>query len=218
MRRQNPPEASLDQACAIERYLNPTAIAAAYTLFASLSFTFIALLFAMLVYDYILIPTAGTITVFVVIALAPGAVALLAFKQKPNDVVSVCIRSLADSKRRPVEVAPDPHAFKVLLMSGETLCVNFGFYYPASYHTTEIKERLNVFVRAALQGECTKRAELPTDREIEDAIDDALEVVAAEFGIPVLYPELRDMHKIRDAYSKQLDLTSSEFLGTGTLG
>jgi len=62
MRRQNPPQASLDQALALEKYLNPIAIGVAYALCAIAGFAVVALLFAVLVYDYILSATAATTT------------------------------------------------------------------------------------------------------------------------------------------------------------
>ena len=78
MRRQNPPQASLDQAQSLERLLHPAAIAAAYSLWAALAFGFIALLFALLVHDYILNPTPLAIAAFTLIGLVPGAFGVLA--------------------------------------------------------------------------------------------------------------------------------------------
>jgi hypothetical protein len=220
MRRQNPPQASLEQALALEKYLNPIAIGVAYTLCAVAGFAVIALLFAVLVYDYILSATAVTTVIFSLAALVPALFAFFAFSRRPGDPLSRSIRSLAEARRSPISVKADRYSFKVLLMTGEPLCVNLAFHYPAKYHLPEVRERLNVCVRSALERECCDRSDLPEDREITNVVDRALDVVAAEFEIPVLYSELRDVHKIRDAYSNREDLTPSEYLGlgTGTLG
>lgn len=218
MRRQNPPQSSLEQARALEKYLNPAAIATIYALFATASFVLIALLFGFLVYSYILSPTPVAIASFAILALSPSALALFALRRRPDDLLSVAIRSLADSRRRPINVAADRVAYKVLLMTGETLCVNLSFFYPVKSGTPEVRERLRVFVRAALQQDCTTRTELPSEREIEQIVDHALAIIAAEHNVPVLYSEVRDIHKIRDSYSRRDDLTPWEYLGTGTRG
>lgn len=218
MRRQNPPQSSLDQARALEKYLNPTAIAIIYALFATASFVFIALLFLVLVYGYGMSPTPMATSAFATLALAPFVLVLLAFRLRPGDPLSLSIRSLADERRKPIRVAGDHIGYKVLMMTGETLCVNLSFFYPAKNGTPELRERLKAFVRTALQQHCTTCSELPSEREIEKTVDDTLAIIAAEHNIPVLYSEVRDMHKIRDRYSKFDDLTPWEYLGTGTRG
>lgn len=220
MRRQNPPQASLDQALALEKYLNPFALGVVYALCAVAGFAVVAMLFAVLVYSYILNGSATVTIFFSLVASVPAVLAILAFIRRPYDPLSRSIRSLADSRRRPISVKTDRYSFTVLLMTGEPLCVNLAFQYPAKYHLPEVRERLNAFVRSALERECCNRSDLPEDQEITNVVDRALDVVAAEFEIPVLYSELRDLHKIRDAYSNREDLTPSEYLGlgTGTLG
>ena len=218
MRRQNPPQASLEQAQYIERYLSRPAITVAYALCATMFFGFVSLLFAVLVHDYIVNPTPTTIVFFVVVALVPGILAFLACRRRPDDPLSWSIMRLANSRRIPLNVAADRRSFKVLLMNGETICVNFSFHYPVRSQSVELGERLDTFVRAALERECSKHSMLPSEMAIEDAIDGVLELIAHQFDIPVLYPEIRDVHKVRDAYSLTGDLAPSEYLGTGTLG
>ena len=220
MRRQNPPQASLDQALALEKYLTPIALGVVYTLCAVAGFAVVALLFAVLVYADILSPTAATTVIFSLAALMPAVFAFFAFSRRPGDPLSRSIRSLAEARRQPISVKADRYSFKVLLMTGEPLCVNLAFHYPAKHHLPEVRERLNVYVRSTLERECCNRWDMPEDWEITNVVDRALDVVAAEFEIPVLYSELRDVHKIRDAYSNREDLTPSEYLGlgTGTLG
>jgi hypothetical protein len=219
MRRQNPPQASLDQAQSLEKFLHPAAVAAAYSLWAALAFGFVALLFAVSVHDYLVSPTPLTIALFVLIGLVPGTLAVLAWKHRPGDPFSRIVQYLLDWRRLPISVFAHPCTYKFLLMNGETLCVNSALFYPVKFDSKELKDSLNVCVRAALEKECSNRTTLPSDREIEHAADLALEMIAAEFSIPVLYLEIRDTRKIRDAYSAADDLAPSEYLGnTGTLG
>lgn len=216
MRRQNPPKAFLDKASEIEKYLNPLAVGAAYALCAAVSFGLLAVLFAALVDGGVLYPNWMTLTVFVIVAATPGVLAILAFRRRPSDPFSDYIRSLAESWQQPIKLTEDRCTFKVLMTTGEVLCVNLSFYYPAEDQTMDAKVRLNVFVRAALERDCSLRTRVPSEREIEAAIDDALEFVAAEANLPILYSEVRDVHKVRDGYSKvHDDLAPSEFLGTG---
>jgi len=170
----------------------------------------------MLVNSGVIYPSVPMLALFVMIASAPAVMAIVAFRRRPSDPFSDYIRNLAESWQQPLKVAEDRSSFKVLLMSGEALCVNLSFCYPAEYQTVEVKVRLNVFVRAALERDCSARSRVPSEGEIEAAIDDALEFVAAEADIPILYAEVRDIHKVRDMYSTvHDDLAPSEFLGTG---
>lgn len=218
MRRQNPPQTSLDQAHSIERYLSPFAIASSYAVCGALAFGFVALLFAVLVHDYIVDPTLLMIAIFALMGLVPVTLAYLAWRRRPDEPLSRFIERLANSRRIPLPITADRRAFKVLLMNGEALCLNLAFYYPESGQNAEVKGRLDMYIRAALEQECSKHDKLPSEKQIEDVVDVALELVADQFEIPVMYMEIRDMHKIRDAYSVTGDLTPSEFLGTGTIG
>jgi hypothetical protein len=218
MRRQNPPQASLDQARNIEKYLSPPSIAAAYALGAAIYFGFVALLFAVMVHDYIVDPTPITIAIFTIVGVAPVVLTYLVWKRRPDDPLSYAIERLADSRRVPLGLTADRRTFKVRLMNGETLCVNLSFYYPEKNQTAELIGKLDMYARAALEQECSKYDKVPAEQKIEDTVDVALELVANEFDIPVLYVEITDLHKIRDAYSVSGDLAPSEFLGTGTVG
>lgn len=221
MRRQNPPQASLDQALTFERYLNSATLGIMYAICAIAGFVTITILFAILASGYLLSPTGSTTVVFALLALSPAALAIIEFRRRPDDLLSTFLRSLANSRRQPISVAADRCAFKVLLMTGETLCVNLAFYYPAKNHVQQVQERIFGHARIALERIASMQNDPPSDAEVLDAVDRALEAIASEFDIPVLYSEVRDLHKIRDAYSKRDDvLTPSEYLGmaTGTLG
>lgn len=216
MRRQNPPQAFLDKASDYEKYLSATAVGSAYALCAAVSFGLLALLFAALINDGVLYPSVLTLGLFVVIAASPVALAIYAFRRRPSDPFSDYIRKVAEAWQQPIKVSEDRSSFKVLMASGEELCVNLSFHYPTDCQAVDTKVRLNAFVRAALERDCSARTRVPSEREIESAIDDALEFVAAEADIPILYAEVRDVHKVRDVYSiVHDDLAPSEFLGTG---
>lgn len=221
MRRQNPPQASLDQALALERYLNPVQLGMVYVICATVGFVIITILFAILASGYLVKPTNAIAMVFAILALSPWALALIEFLRRPDDLLSTFFRSLANSRRQPLSVVDDRCAFKVLLMTGEPLCVNLAFYYPAKNHTQQVQERIFAHVRIALDHYISFLNDPPTDSEVLDTVDRALDSIASEFDIPVLYCAVRDQHKIRDAYSRLDDvLTPSEYLGlaTGTLG
>lgn len=221
MRRQNPPQASLGNVLEIEKYASPLAIVAANTLCAAVVFgvleLLLALLFAILVDGGVLNPSAITLTLFAGIALAAGWLAVKAFRSRPEEPTSESSASVTTFRPRPMELEADRCSFKILLISGDTACVNVSFFYPKEDHTEDVKARLNVFVRAALQRTCSMRSYLPSDGEILSEIDDTLKIVAAEFEIPVLYAELRETRKIGDANSRA-DAAPSKHLGTGTLG
>ncbi|MFZ0661677.1 MAG: hypothetical protein WAM66_03215 [Acidobacteriaceae bacterium] len=206
MRRQNPPQESLDQALALERYLNPAPLGEIYTVCATAGFVVITLLFAVLASGYFLSPTKSTTTLFVLLALSPGVLALVEFISSPNDLLSFLIRRLANSRRRPIRLTADSCTFKVPLKTGETMSVNLSFHYPAKKYVAGVEEFLLDRVRCSLDHDSSMRTRLPSEKEVRDTVDDALDTVASEFNIPVLYSEVRDLHRIRDAYS------------TGTLG
>lgn len=214
MRRQNPPQVSLDQAQSIEKYFNPATIATLYIFCATLYCGFISSLFAVLVHDYIINPTLTAIGSFSVIALAPTVWVFFACIRRPDDPLSRTIKKFSEARRNPIEVVADRCTFKVLLKSGETLCINFSFHYPGRYRSPELSDRLNTYIHAALEQDCSIRTQMPTESEIEAAADCALEVLAAQYDIPVLYLQIRDVHKIRDSYSSAGDLAPSEYLGT----
>ncbi|MGB7189208.1 MAG: hypothetical protein WBD10_03675 [Acidobacteriaceae bacterium] len=218
MRRQNPPQASLDQARALEKYLTRGSIGTIYALFATVSFALVAMLFALFVYDNLVTASTAALAVFALMALLPAVLALLAFRLTPRDPLSIVIRGVADSRRRALPVKPLPISFKVLLGTGEALCLNFWFHSPVKCQTAAVKEQVICYVRTALEQHCRNLSEVPDEEEIEQEADRALGVVALEWEIPVLYSEVRDMHKIRDSYSRLDDLSPSEYLGTGTLG
>jgi hypothetical protein len=221
MRRQNPPQATLDQAQALEGWLKPAPLGVAYVVCATAGFVVITLLFAILSSGNILRLRVSTSTFLALLAVGPCALALVEFWRKPDDLLSAVIRGLADSRRRPLNVTAEHCAFKVLLMNGEPLCADLAFHYPAKYHTPQVREYIVCHVRLALEREASLRNDPPSTREVLDSVDGALDRVASEFNIPVLYSQVLDLHKIRDAYSKPEDLpTLPQYreLATGTLG
>jgi hypothetical protein len=218
MRRQNPPQASLDKAQNVERYFSPTVIASAYAACSVLYFVFIALLFAALVHDFILNPSLLAITIFALLAVVPAALIFLIYFRRPNDPFSKYIKRVANVLRTPVRVSPDQCVFKVLLMDGAVSCVHLTFYYPSSDQTPEVKEKLYTYVHACLDKDSSMRATAPSKKEIETAANAALELLAEEQDIPVLYVEVEDTYKLQDAYTPSIETVPTQYLGDGTLG
>jgi hypothetical protein len=207
MRRQNPPQAYLDKAHDIEKYLSPLTLAVVYGTGGILYVVFIALIFGLLVYASVLDPSPAVVTIFSAIAFIPAIFAFLAWFLRPNDPLSPYIKDLAEAWRRPLSIPPDQCTFKARLMDGEVLCVELSFYYPSTQQTALVKERLYTYVHSALASHCSMRADVPTHQELENVLDRPLEVLATESGIPILYLE------IRDAYSSH---EQTDYLSTGT--
>jgi len=210
MRRQNPPQAYLDKAQRIEKYLSPLTIAAIYATCGTLYAVFIALIFGILVYTSVLNPTAAVVTIFAAIAIIPATFAFLASFLRPNDPLSTYIQQLADVWRQPLNVPPDSCTFKVRRTDGEELCVELLFFYPSTKQTAAVRERLYTYVHGALANRYALYIGEPTCEEIESLLDRPLEMLATEFGIPVFYLEVRDIHITREQDS------AGDYLGTGT--
>jgi hypothetical protein len=211
MRRQNPPQAHLDKAQEIEKYLSPSMTAAIYGICGISYAVLVSLIFAAFVYESILRPTPAVVTIFAVIAFIPAIFIFLAWFLRPNDPVSSYITGLVDLWRRPIGVTPDPCTFKITLMDGESLQIKLSFYYPSKDQTSRVKERIYTSIHGALTKDFYLGAKLPTGQEIESALDASLEMLAAECGIPVLYLEIENVDT-----SHQSSAAEAEYLRTGT--
>lgn len=227
MRQQNPPSTHIKKAEELEKYLRPTPLACLYGVVVVLYAAAMALVFAGLVFGSALNPTRLTITIAVIIGCLPVAAVLIAYTRRPNDPLSFYIAGLANSWRRPLEAPADQCTFKIGFRGGEeVLQVTLAFRYPANHQTAEIKERLYTYVHAALTSEFAMRFELPSDRDILRALDASLEMLAAGYKIPVLYPEILDIRRLRDTPSafefinepREADRMAEDYLATGTAG
>jgi len=215
MRRHNPPQDHIHRAQELEKFLDPMTIAAMYAIFGIVFALFLSIVYALLVHSYILEPTRSISTIFVVVGGIPLALAVVAYYLSPRDPVSSYIRRLADAWRRPLDVSPDEFVFQELLMDGEALCFKIAVYYPLKSHTAYVKERLYTYINGALANDCSTRASVPTDLEIEEAVDPSLESMASELDIPILYSEIREVCKLRGAYSNNLS-PGADVWRTGT--
>ena len=215
MRRHNPPQDHIHRAQELEKFLDPMTIAAIYAIFGILFALFLSIIYALLVHSYILEPTRSISTIFVVVGGIPLVFAVVAYYLSPRDPVSSYIRRLADAWRRPLDVSPDEFVFHELLMDGEALCFKLAVYYPLKSHTGHVKERLYTYVNGALAKDCSTRTTIPTDLEIEEAVDPSLELTASECAIPILYSEIREVCKLRGAYSNNLS-PAADVWRTGT--
>ena len=211
MRRQNPPQSSIDRARSIEKYLSPTSIAVIYGIGAIIYAVGVTLVFALMVGAGAITVTQTSIMVVALIGLVPATFIFLAVFLRPNDPVSQYIKGAADSFRKPMPVAPDDCTFKVHLMDGETLCVRMCFFYPANSRSNELKERLYTVVHGALSQDFSTRVVVPTYKEIETTIDKPLGLLAEEREIPVFYSEIRDIFHSREESPAQV-----AYINTGT--
>jgi hypothetical protein len=227
MRQQNPPSTFIEKAEALEKYLRPTPLGCLYGVIFVLYAAAMALVFAGLVLGSALDPTHLTITIAVIIGCLPAVSALVAYLRRPNDPLSYYITGLANAWRCPLEAPADQCTFKTGFRGGaEDLLVKLAFHYPTKQQVPEIKERLYTYVRAALTSEFSMKLALPSYLDIERALDPSLEMLAAEYKIPVLYPEILDVRIIRDVYRgvelapswREVDSAADEYQATGTAG
>lgn len=217
MRRQNPPQAHLENAARIENYLRPTTIIPAYAILAAVSLAVIALFFILFLNESILAPTASTITTFLIVAAIPILLAVIFCVSRPSDPISLGLRGMARQWRRPLELSAQECTFKHLLGDGDGLSVTISIYYPVKNHNQTADGRIYTYVNSALARDCSLRITTPTFQQVEDAIDPALEILANEDGILVLYSVVRDIHKIQADYNfHEGELESAEFWRTGT--
>lgn len=198
MKRQNPPEACIERAENIEKYLSPTSIGVIYGTAAIAYAIAISLVFGAIVATGIVAATTTTVLVFALIGMIPAVFIVLAAFLRPNDPVSRYIQEAANSCRRPMPVAADDSTFKLRLMDGEQLCVKLSFIYPPHYRSAGLKEQLYTVVHGALCQDFSQRTITPTAKEIEETLHKPLSLLAEEFDIPVLYSEIREVFYARD--------------------
>jgi hypothetical protein len=211
MKLQNPPQAFLEKAQDLEKYLNPTTIVSLYAAAAVLYVAFVALIFAVLYSASIVSPTPTVYILFAIVAFVPAILIFLLSFLRPQDPVSACITTRANAWRRPLDVPPDQSTFKVRLMDGAIVCVDLTFYYPSTDQTALIKERLYTYVHSALANDCSMRTVKPAPEEIERVLNRPLDMVAEEADIPVLYLEVRNVYNSGDQDDVVVD-----YLSTGT--
>ncbi|HTV04632.1 MAG TPA: hypothetical protein VME86_04635 [Acidobacteriaceae bacterium] len=211
MRRQNPPQACIDRARKIEKYLSPSSIATIYGIAAIAYAVVVTLIFGLLVAARMVTATQTTVMVFALAGLIPVVFLILAVFLRPNDPVSLYIKSCADTCRRPLPVSPDDCTFKVHLMDGELLCVKLSFFYPSQDRSADLKERIYTVVHGALSQDFSTRVIIPAYQEVEAALNKPLAILAEERGIPVLYSEIREVFNAREEVPAQVT-----YINTGT--
>lgn len=217
MRRQNPPQIHLDNADRIESYLRPITIVPAYAILAAISLAVIALFFILFLNESILAPAGSTITTFLIVGSIPVLLAAIFCVSRPHDPISLWLRGMAKQWRTPLKLAAYECTFKELLGDGDGLSVEIALYYPAKDHTPQVDEQIYKHVNSALGRECSLRITVPNFKQVEEAIDAALEILASENNLLVLYPVVREIHKVQSDYNfHQGELESAEFWRTGT--
>lgn len=217
MRKQNPPQAYLENADFLERYLRLSVILPIYAIASLLCIGIVTLTFTLLIHNGVLSSTPPVISAFVTLLCLPAAAAILFCLLRPRDPVSAWLVGGVKTWRQPLEMHREDCTFKELLGSGEGLCVKVAVYYPVRNHTQDIKERLYLYMQSALARDCSMRIAVPDNGQVETAIEPALEIVASERGVPVLYSEVMEVATMQaDNNFQEGDLESAEFWRTGT--
>ena len=217
MRRQNPPQAHIDNAVDVESFLRPARIIGAYAVLSALYVALLASAYAVFARDALVNTTPRNTGLFFVAAAVPLLIAVLFCVLRPRDPISLWLTSISRQWRTPVQLAAEEHTFKELLGDGDGLCIKVSLYYPAKLHSQEIKDQLYLYVNGALARECSMRIVVPTLEQIEEAVQSALEIVGSERDIPVLYPVVREVYKIQSDFNfHEGELESAEFWRTGT--
>jgi hypothetical protein len=201
MKLQNPPQACLDKAQRIEKYLAPPLIASIYAIIAVFWAVLISGLFAALVSASAVNPTPVSVTILAVLALIPSAFGIVAYFLRPKDPASLYITRFAEMWRKPISVVAELCTFKTALLSGDTVSIQVAFYFPASPKAAEMKEQIYTFAYAALSTLCSMRRFAPGKRDIEAAIEPALEMVASDHKLAVLFPNVLGIYMISESYT-----------------
>lgn len=227
MRRQNPPSEHIKKAERIEKYLRPGTLASVYAAIALAWAAIIALVLMGLVLTSILHPYPWRIAIASIIGGTPLLAMLIAYAYRPKDPLSRYLSGLANAWRCQLEVPGDECVFKTGLRAGdEMLIVKVAFHYPMKYQSLEVRGRIYTFVHAALTSEFSMSYSLPNFLDIERALEPSMEMLATEYEIPVLYPEVLDVRKMRVLYdieelkaaSQEIYQPNGEYLATGTAG
>jgi hypothetical protein len=217
MRKQNPPQAYLENADYLERYLRLSVILPIYAIASLLCIGIVTLTFTLLIHNGVLSSTPPVISAFVTLLCLPVAAAILFCFLRPRDPVSAWLLGGVETWRQPLEMHREDCTFKELLGSGEGLCVKVAVYYPVKHYSQDVKERLYLYMQSALARDCSMRIAVPDNGKVESAIEPALEIVASERDVPVLYSEVVEVATIQADFNFQEgDLESAEFWRTGT--
>ena len=203
MKAKNPPKAYLEKAQSIEKYLAPGMIASIYATIAVLWAVLISLVFAALVSLSAATPTPVTLAIYGVLAFVPSATAVAAWFVRPNDPVSACIAHLAATWRKPLSVVVERCTFKTVLMSGQLFSIQVAFYHSFKGDNRRLNEQLYTFARAALFTLCSMRLSPPSRADLEAAMEPALEIVASEFKLTVLYSDVLETYGIQETYEEE---------------
>src|SRR6185312_5924468 len=191
MRRQNPPLEHIQKAETIEKYLRPGTLAGIYAAIALSWAAIVALVLMGLVLMSILHPSPWHIAIASMIGGIPLLAVLIAYLHRPKDPLSRYLSGLR--------------------AGDEMLIVKVAFHYPLKDQFPEVRGRIYTFVHAALTSEFSMSYSLPSFSDVERALEPSMEMLATEYEIPVLYPEILDVRKMRVLYDiEELKLASQE--------
>ncbi|HEV2463883.1 MAG TPA: hypothetical protein VGT04_08765 [Acidobacteriaceae bacterium] len=214
MRRQNPPQANIEKAKHIERYMRRPVIGMVYASLGIVYAVFAWAIFFSLVRDSLLAETPITVAVFAAIVLVPAGGAFLGVFVSPNDPISHRLAEVADKWRRPLDTPAELFTFRELMMSGETSCIKISFFLPLNNRTGSIKERIYNYVHGVLGKECGLRTAPPPRLEVQNLIEAPMEILASECDIPILYWEVDEVYEMQPGFNTPNTL-SPQYSGMG---
>lgn len=219
MKAQNPPQAHLDKAHRIEKYLSPGTTGLIYAIISVSWAVLLSVVAAGLIHLSAVPAAPVTITIFAVLAVIPTAVSIPTWFLRPHDPVSSYIMRLAEMWRTPISLIAELCTFRTVLLSGDILSVQVVFHMPASPKAAELREQIYTFAQAALSTLCSMRHSAPGKADFEAAIEPAIEIVASEHKVPVLYSNVLGVYTISDlcSYGDEALLAAGS-LATGTHG
>lgn len=215
MRRQNPPQANIERAKHIERYMRRSVIGVVYASLGIVYAVFVWAIFLSLVHDSLLRQTPVTVAVFAAIVLVPATGAFLGVFASPKDPISRWLAGTANKWRRPLDTPAELFTFRELMMSGETSCIKVSFFLPLENKTGETKERIYNYAHGALGRECGLRSTPPTRLEIQNLIEAPMEILAAERNIPILYWEVDEVYEMEPGFNISNTLSPQYWSGMG---
>lgn len=215
MRRQNPPQAYIEKARQIERYMRRPVIGLVYASLGILYAVLTWVIFVSLVRDSLLKETPIAVAVLAAIVLVPAAGAFLGVFVSPNDPISHRLAAAADKWRRPLDTPRELFTFRELMMSGETSCIRISFYLPPESKTGEIKERIYNYAHGVLGKECGSLTAPPSRLEIQNLIEAPMEILASECDIPILYWEVDEVYEMQPGFNTPNTLSPQYWAGIG---
>src|SRR5690348_5551459 len=102
MRRQNPPQAHIENAVEVENFLRPVMIVGAYAVLSALYVALVASGYAVFAHEAVVSISPRNTALFLAAAIVPLLLAVLFCIIRPRDPISMWLTSIARQWRTPV--------------------------------------------------------------------------------------------------------------------